>query len=85
MTGTIESVDGNMLTIDSPAGLLTATIGITTTIQTTVEGSMDDLQVGTRVSVVGQPGEDGTIAAQSVTVLPEGSGGFLGGGGFSQP
>ena len=38
---------------------------------------MDDLQVGERVSVVGQPGDDGTVVAQTVTLVPEGIGGFI--------
>ncbi len=33
----------------------------------------------------GQPGDDGAVVAQTVTVIPEDIGGLWGGGGFSQP
>ncbi|MFH1560918.1 MAG: hypothetical protein ABID84_05905 [Chloroflexota bacterium] len=78
LTGTIEKVEGNTVTVNTPQGPLRATIGADTTIQMSVEGTVEDLATGTQVTVVGQPGEDGTVQATSIVLVPEGSTGFLG-------
>ena len=81
LTGTIEKVDGNTVTINTAQGPLLAAIGDDTTIQKTVEVTSAELTEGTLVTVTGARGEDGTVLADSIFVVPEGAGGF-GGGGF---
>ena len=79
LAGTIESVEGNTVTVDTPQGLLQAMVGADTTIQKTDQGTLDDLEVGVQVTVIGQRGEDGAVQAVSISILPEGSDRFGGG------
>ena len=81
LTGTIERVDGNTITVNTSQGALLATIGEETTIQKTIEVTVSDLTEGVRVTVTGIRGEDGTVEANLIFVVPEGTEGF-GGGGF---
>ena len=81
LTGTIEKVEGNTVTVNTSQGSLLATVGDETTIQKTVEVAIAELVEGERVRVVGQRAEDGTVQANSILVVPEGAGGD-GGGGF---
>ena len=80
LVGTVESLDGNMLTVNTPQGPLLAALGEETLIQMFAEGSLSDLSVGTRVTVTGQRGEDGSVEAVSILIIPEGAGGFPAGG-----
>ena len=80
LAGTIQEIEGGTITINSQQGLLQATVGPDTTIQTFGEGTLADLEIGLQVRVVGQLGEAGTFEAQSLVVTPEGGGGFFGGG-----
>ena len=80
MTGIIEKIEGNTITINTNRGPLEATIREDTAIQLFIEGTPTDLQTGLRVTVIGQPGEDGTVEARSILITPEGASGFFGGG-----
>ena len=80
--GSIESVSGNVITIDTQQGPLPVTLDDETFISQTKQGTVEDLEVGMQVTAFGTSGEDGTIEAQVVNTLPEGIedlGGFGGG------
>jgi len=82
LTGAVQSVSGNTVTVDTSEGSLQATVGENTTIQQTIEVALADLTLGARVNVGGVRGEDGTFLAQTIAVVPEsqqGPGGFGGG------
>ncbi|MEE8443429.1 MAG: hypothetical protein V3S37_06725 [Dehalococcoidia bacterium] len=79
LTGTIESTEGNTIIVSTAQGPLEATLGADTTIQMSVEGTLEDLTEGTQVTVVGQRGEDGTVEATSIVIVPAGGGGLFGG------
>ena len=72
--GTISSLQGNLVTLESPRGQARATISETTAIQKRVMSSVEDLSVGATVQVTGRPGEDGQIQARSVTMAPSSDG-----------
>lgn len=72
LTGTIESVDGDVIEVNTPRGPLQATIGENTVVQSFAEGTLADLQVGRRITVIGQRGEDGTTEARTILMIPEG-------------
>ena len=72
--GTISSLQGNLVTLESPRGQAQATISETTAIQKRVMASVEDLSVGATVQVTGRPGGDGQIQARSVTLAPSGDG-----------
>lgn len=80
LVGTIESIDGQTVTVNTPQGLLEATIGADTTIQKTTVIDVDDLEVGMSLTIGGQRSDDGTVEATTIFVLPEGDGGLFGGG-----
>lgn len=82
MTGTIEAIVGNVVTLNTTQGPLEATIGEDTAIQMFAEGTLSDLLTGARITVTGERGEDGTVMATSILLVPEGGDGFIGGGGF---
>jgi len=75
--GTIESIDGNTVTINTPQGPLEATIGSDSVIQRFSEGSMSDLEEGLRITITGQRTENGVLEVTSILIAPEGAGGFL--------
>ena len=83
LTGTIEKIEGSTMTVNTPQGQLQATIAEETTIQRFAEGTLADLLTGVRVTVIGQRGEDGTVEARSILIIPVGEDGFFGGGFFS--
>ena len=76
--GTIETIEGDTLTINTPRGPLQASVGPETTIQVFAEGTLADLEAGMQVTVVSERADDGSVVATSITVTPEGAGGFGG-------
>ena len=82
LTGTIEGVEGNTVTVNTSQGPLQVTVGDDTIIQRFAEATATDLQDGIQITVFGQSGEDGTVEATFILITPEGAGGFFGGGFF---
>ena len=80
LTGTIEGIDGSTVTVNTAQGPLQATVGTDTTIQMFTVGVLEDLLVGVRVTVTGQRGEDGTVQATRILIVPEGENSLFGGG-----
>ena len=81
LTGTIASVDGTTLTVDTAQGPLQTEIETETTIQMFIKGDLGDLETGTRVIVVGSRDGDGLVTAGSILIAPEGLDGLFGGAG----
>ena len=81
LTGTVTVVEGNVLTLSTAQGDLQVYVGEDITIRQTVEVAIEDLPDGTRITVIGQSGDDGVIAADTIQVIPEGVD-FTGGGGW---
>ena len=81
LTGTIERIDGSTVTVNTDQGLLQATVGADTTIQMFAVGSLEELQEGMRVTVVGERTQEGTVEATTILMIPEGEESFFGGGG----
>ena len=73
LTGTIEKVEGNTLTVNTPRGSIRATLGQNTVIQKSSVISPNDLKPGQRVTVVGQRGQDDTVQARSIVLVSEGA------------
>lgn len=72
LSGTIENIEGNVVTIATTEGPVAATINETTSISQISAASVDDLQPGMQVTVMGPAGEDGSVAAADVVITPEG-------------
>ena len=84
LTGTINQVEGNTLTVETSQGALQATISDETVIQKFAVVELEDLQTGVQVAVIGQPeGEDGPVAARLIFITLEGASSFFDGSFFS--
>jgi hypothetical protein len=72
LTGTLEDIEANVITVNTPQGLPDVTVSGQTTIVISNLGNVSDLNVriGDTVIVTGQRVEDGSVIAQSVTVTP---------------
>ena len=87
LIGTVESVEGDKVTVNTAQGPLEVTVGSETAIQRPeiVTLTLDDLSEGLQVQVAGQPNEAGVMEATSIFVVPEEGGGFGGFGGGRGP
>lgn len=76
--GTIEEVrsDGTLVVKDNNGSSVQVRVTDTTLIEKTVSAAVTDLQTGESVMVSGTQGEDGSITARSVQVVPAGRLGF---------
>ena len=81
-SGTIESIDGNNITVNTPQGPLQITLNSETTINNVVEVEASALTLETRITFNGQRNEAGVIEASNITITPEGFG--FGGGGLQR-
>ena len=77
--GTIEGIEGNVITLNTFQGPIQVTVASEATIQVTKTGVIGDLSNGMTVAVTGERSEDGSFTAENVIGLPEG--GFRGFGG----
>lgn len=82
LTGTIEGLEGNVITVNTDQGPLRAVIDDETVIQRLAVIGSDDLLDGLQVTVVGTRNDAGEVEATSIFVVPEGGlAGLFGGGG----
>jgi len=67
VSGAIQKINGNTLTVKTETGE-TATIAVApdTRIRKVTTATLPDITYGAQVTIVGQPGADGTVAALSV-------------------
>jgi hypothetical protein len=74
--GTVERVDGTTVYVKTTQGTEVAvTTGAGTTVSVSQPGKVTDLQPGANVVVQGATGDDGKVAAQSITQSPARAGG----------
>ena len=76
LTGDIEKIDGNTITVNTPQGMLQADVLPDSDIRILTEGTVENLQPDIMVRVRGQRGEDGIVDAIVISITPEESGGF---------
>ena len=81
LTGTIQQLDGGALTVTTSQGEAQVTVAGSTTIHQVVPATGEDLSAGETVRVIGQRGDDGTIEAQSIIIIPEGAANLFSAGG----
>jgi len=71
--GTVKSISGNTLQISTPQNVTTVSLSDATTVMKTITGTVSDIQVGDIITVRGMPDSSGTVAADSIQVLPAGT------------
>ena len=81
LVGTIEKVEGNTVTINTPQGPIHATVGTDTTIQRFATSILADLQKGANVTVLDQRAADGSVQARAILLTLEGAESFFSGSG----
>jgi hypothetical protein len=79
--GTIEKVEGNVLTIRTQQGTVTVNFTTDTDVRQSVPAQAADLKVGEFVTAIGARGGDGAIQARTLTIGPATAGGQGGGQG----
>ncbi len=74
MMGSVASLEGGVLAVDTPIGPLQVGIGAETNITVIgeSEGDLEDLTPGLRVTLEGERNEEGVLETASVRVVPEG-------------
>ncbi len=70
--GTIQSVEGAQVTIETPQGETSVAVGPDTRVYRLVEASSEDLQPQAQVRVMGPRSDEGLVEAASVVLVPEG-------------
>lgn len=69
--GQVTAISGATLTLqDAQGNQVKVQLSPSTTISKSVSGSQSDLASGQTVTVAGQRGADGTIAATAITIVP---------------
>ena len=71
LSGPIEALDGDSITISTAQGPLQAVVSNETVIVMTGTGMLEDLAPGIRVRVIGERGDDGIVAATFITIISE--------------
>jgi hypothetical protein len=66
--GQVKSMDGNVLQLSTAQDVTTVNLTGDTIIIKSVEGTVSELQPGTRVMVVGERDDQGNITASQITI-----------------
>ena len=68
--GTVEKVEGNVVTINTAQGAVRVVADNATTVQKVGEGSLRDVSAGASVTVSGERAQDGSVKATNILVSP---------------
>ena len=82
--GTVEKIEGSLITIKTTTGTVLVNIGNSTSIQKMSEGSLADVSLGESITVSGNKNADGSIEARVITITSGFTLPSFGGGGPSQ-
>jgi hypothetical protein len=66
--GTVEKVEGSVITLKTTTGTVLVDIGNSTSIQKMAEGSLADISPGETITVTGNNNADGSINARRITI-----------------
>jgi hypothetical protein len=69
--GTVESLEGDTLQLTTAEGEITVTLTDETVLTLTATAERSDLQVGARVTVIGERDDSGDITAAVIQILPD--------------
>jgi outer membrane murein-binding lipoprotein Lpp len=82
--GTVEKVEGSLITLKTSTDTVLVNTGNSTSIQKMAEGSLADISPGENITVSGNKNADGSIEARSITITSGFTLPSFGGGGQSQ-
>jgi hypothetical protein len=66
--GTVDEIEGDVITLETPTGVVLVYITDGTTIQKMTEGSLDDILPGDNITVSGEEEDDGSIEATNIFI-----------------
>lgn len=66
--GTVEKIEGNVITLNTNTGTVLVNIGNSTSIEKMSKGSLADIALGANITVSGNKNADGSIEARSITI-----------------
>jgi hypothetical protein len=66
--GTVEKVEGSLITLKTSTDTVLVNIGNSTSIQKMAEGSLADISPGESITVSGNKNADGSIEARNITI-----------------
>jgi hypothetical protein len=72
--GVVSSVEGEVVTVDTPLGARQIRLGTGTTVQKQVAADAGDIQPGQFIVVSGDPGAESPLLAIGVQILGDGTG-----------
>jgi hypothetical protein len=84
IVGTVEKVEGGVITLKTTTGTVLVNIGNSTSIQKMSEGSLANISTGENIAVSGNKNADGSIEARSITITSSFTLPSFGRGGSSQ-
>ena len=76
--GTIESVDGERLSVTTPQGPVNVVAGTEASIVRFSDATLQDLGPGVQVRILGAAGTDGDVQAESILIVTDDAGEFFG-------
>ncbi len=77
--GSVESIEGHMVTVATMDGSVSVLTGNSTSIQVMGEGSLDDIVPGNMVTITGEENAEGIIEATAISIVSSAMGpGFRG-------
>lgn len=67
--GTVDKIEGNVITLNTPAGAISVQVSDSTTIDKTVKGSLTDIAAGETITASGQRDADGSVEATIISIV----------------
>ena len=68
--GTVEKIEGSVITVTIPDGTVNVITSDSTTVQKMDSGSLTDIKTGDSITVSGDRQDDGSIQATSIVIAP---------------
>ena len=68
VTGTVKSVEGNIVTVSTSSGETKVQVGEATAIRKIESGALSDVSIGASIVAVGQPNAEGAVVAASIEI-----------------
>jgi hypothetical protein len=68
--GTVEKIEGGIITVTTTNGSVKIVTSSSTTVQKMAGGTLTDIKIGDTISIAGESQDDGSIQASSIVINP---------------
>jgi hypothetical protein len=69
--GTVEKIEGGIITVTTTNGSVNIVTSSSTTLQKMDNGSLTDIKIGDSITVSGESQDDGSIQASNIFITPK--------------